>query len=60
MESAKIEKLKCDILGDFQTLCTHTKKVIHNVIFCFFLIHLIIRSSNEKKNFVFVTFGTIV
>ena len=21
MENAKIEKLKCDILGDFQTLC---------------------------------------
>ena len=25
MENAKIEKLKCDILGDFQTLCT-----VHN------------------------------
>ena len=22
VENAKIEKLKCDILGDFQTLCT--------------------------------------
>ena len=24
MENAKIENLKCDILGDFQTLCAFT------------------------------------
>ena len=26
MENAKLEKLKCDILGDFQTLCWRQKK----------------------------------
>ena len=27
MENAKMEKLKCDILGDFQTLCTSTIRI---------------------------------
>ena len=26
VENAKIEKFKCDILGDFQTLCEHSSE----------------------------------
>ena len=32
VENAKIQKLKCDILGDFQTLCTSTTKGLHFVV----------------------------
>ena len=32
MENAKIEKLKCNILGDFQTLCI-SQKILFNFVF---------------------------
>ena len=32
IENAKIQKLKCDILRDFQTLCAHFAKVFMKIL----------------------------
>ena len=60
MENAKIQKLKCDIWGDFQTLCLVTTVVVirqcKNQRFSFLVLERWTKADQDRWKFCVVTF----
>ena len=51
VENAKIQKLKCDILSNFQTMCVHERselQVLAGTLFTFFILTNFTSSKNDS------------